>query len=119
MEKKLPKELTFNTQEKLAVVKMIDYVILADSKVAHAEMDLLTELMQHMSFDSFFVGRARNLNKDLALLIIKNMSIEKKKALANLLEEAAKVDGFVHEKEISFIIAILNHMGISKPTHLS
>ena len=58
--------MNYTKEEKLAVVKMVDYVILADSKVAPAEMQFLTQLMDRFTFDSFFIGQARNLNKDLA-----------------------------------------------------
>ncbi|MGJ8715958.1 MAG: hypothetical protein ACSHXG_12700 [Maribacter stanieri] len=104
----------FTKEEKLAVVKMVDYVILADSKVAPAEMRFLTQLMERFTFDSFFVGQARNLDKDKAFNIIKLMSLPKKKELAKLLDDVAISDGYVHEKELIKISEALSHMGIEK-----
>ena len=106
--------MEFTRGEKLALVKMVDYVILADSKVDPSEMDLLTQLMDRFSFDAFLIGQARNLKKIEALKILAKMSLEKKKILANLLEEVAISDGFVHEKEVLKIMEALDHMGISR-----
>ena len=106
--------MNYTKEEKLAVVKMVDYVILADSKVAPAEMQFLTQLMDRFTFDSLFIGQARNLNKDLAYKILSTMSLPKKKALAQLLDEVALSDGFVHEKEILKISEALGHMEIEK-----
>jgi uncharacterized tellurite resistance protein B-like protein len=104
--------IDFTKEEKLAVVKMVDYVILADSKVDPAEMRYLTQLMDRFTFDSFFVGQARNLNKDKAFKILNLMSLPKKKEVAKLLDEVAISDGFVHDKELLKIAEALGHMEI-------
>ncbi|WP_282117752.1 TerB family tellurite resistance protein [Maribacter aquivivus] len=104
----------FTKEEKLALVKMVDYVILADSKVDPAEMRYLTQLMDRFTFDSFFVGQARNLNKDEAFKILSLMSLPKKKEVAKLLNEVAISDGFLHDKELVKIAEALGHMEIKK-----
>ncbi|WP_282049012.1 TerB family tellurite resistance protein [Maribacter aquivivus] len=104
----------FTKEEKLALVKMVDYVILADSKVDPAEMRYLTQLMDRFTFDSFFVGQARNLNKDKAFKILSLMSLPKKKEVAKLLNEVAISDGFLHDKELVKIAEALGHMEIKK-----
>ncbi|SHJ69035.1 hypothetical protein SAMN04488007_1115 [Maribacter aquivivus] len=104
----------FTKEEKLALVKMVDYVILADSKVDPAEMRYLTQLMDRFTFDSFFVGQARNLNKDKAFNILSLMSLPKKKEVAKLLNEVAISDGFLHDKELVKIAEALGHMEIKK-----
>ncbi|MDO6470763.1 hypothetical protein [Maribacter sp. 1_MG-2023] len=106
--------IDFTKEEKLAVVKMVDYVILADSKVDPAEMRYLTQLMDRFTFDSFFVGQARNLNKDKAFQILSQMTLPKKKEVAKLLDEVAISDGFVHDKELIKITEALGHMNIEK-----
>ncbi|WP_405379877.1 hypothetical protein [Maribacter sp. LLG6340-A2] len=108
--------MTFTREEKLALVKMVDYVILADSKVDPAEMKLLTELMHRFHFDAFFIGQSRNLNKEEAYKILGGMPLHKKQILAQLLDQVAIADGYVHEKEIIKIIETLNHMGIERST---
>jgi len=106
--------IEYTKEEKLAVVKMVDYVILADSKVDPAEMRYLTQLMDRFSFDSFFIGQARNLNKEKAFKILGLMSLPKKRELAKLLDEVAISDGFVHDKELLKIAEALGHMEIKK-----
>lgn len=46
--------MEFANEEKLALVKMADYVILANNKVAPEEMTLLTLLVDRFNFDSFY-----------------------------------------------------------------
>lgn len=106
--------IEYTKEEKLAVVKMVDYVILADSKVDPAEMRYLTQLMDRFAFDSFFIGQARNLNKEKAFKILSLMSLPKKRELAKLLDEVAISDGFVHDKELLKITEALGHMEIKK-----
>ncbi|TLP76962.1 hypothetical protein [Maribacter sp. ACAM166] len=106
--------MEFTQKEKLALVKMVDYVILADSKVDPGEMNLLIQLMERFSFDSFFIGQARNLSKANAYKILGLMPMDKKKTLAKLLDEVAISDGFIHEKEIIKIIETLDYMGIER-----
>lgn len=91
---------------------MVDYVILADSKVDPAEMKLLTELMQRFNFDSFFIGHARNLDKATAFKTLRLMPVNKKRIVIELLDEVAISDGFVHEKEIIKITEALQQMGM-------
>lgn len=107
----------FAIEEKLALVKMVDYVILADSKVAPEEMTLLILLMERFRFDSVFIGKARNLNRAKAFEILSQMPWAKKKILAVLLEEVAISDGFIHEKEIILILEALDYMGMEKGLH--
>jgi len=109
--------MEFTREEKLALVKMVDYVILADSKVDPAEMKLLTQLMERFNFDSFFIGQARNLNKDMAFKTLSLMPMDKKKILGKLLDEVAISDGYIHEKEIVKIMETLDHMGIERELH--
>ena len=104
--------MEFTEKEKLAMVKMIDYVILADSQVAPGEMNLLTQLMERFNFDTFFIGKARDLKKTEALEILGKMELEKKKVVAKLLDEVAISDGFLHEKEVNLIMETLQHIGM-------
>jgi uncharacterized tellurite resistance protein B-like protein len=106
--------MEFTKKEKMSMVKMIDYVILADSKVAPGEMNLLTQLMERFNFDTFFIGQARNLKKVKALEILGKMELEKKKVVAKVLDEVAISDGFLHEKEINLIMETLQQIGVDK-----
>ena len=106
--------MEFTRKEKLAILKMVDYVILADSKVDPAEMNFLIRLMDRFDFNSLFVGQARNLNKVEAYNVIRLMPLYKKKRLVELLDEVAHSDGFLHEKEIIKITEVLDQMKIDR-----
>lgn len=106
--------LVFTIAEKLALVNAINSVIVADSLIHKAELAILNQLMHRIDFDSNFILQARNLTDEQRLLIVKDMSEEKKKALAEILDEVANSDGFVHEKEMELILGICTAMGICK-----
>lgn len=104
--------LVFTIAEKLALVNAINSVIVADKLIHKAELAILNQLMQRIDFDTNFIVQARNITDEQRLLIVKGMSEDKKKALAEILDEVAKADGFVHEKEMELILGICAAMGI-------
>ena len=107
----------FSLAEKLAIVQAIDSVILADGTVHKGEINVLSKLMYRIDFDSNFIVQARNISDEQRSSIVKGMSEDKKKALAEILDEVAKADGFVHKKEIALILDICAAMGICMKVH--
>ncbi len=104
--------ISFSLAEKLAVVQALDALILADGKVHNEEINTLSDLMYRIDFDSNFIVQARNISSEQCALILKAMPKHKKKALAEILEELAISDGFVHEKEADLISNILANLGM-------
>lgn len=104
--------MEFNLAEKLAIVKMIDSVIYADGVVHKGEINEVSLLMKRIDFDSSFIHFARNIESSQGLVILKDMTDEKKKALARILEDVAKSDGFVHEKEAELLTNIFSAIGV-------
>lgn len=102
----------FSLAEKLAIVKMIHAVIIADEKIHQGEMTALSQLMKHMDFDSNFIMQASSIPLEQGKQIICSMDDGKKEALKTILEDMAKADGFVHEKELKFILNICSSIGI-------
>jgi len=80
----------FSLAEKLAIVQALD------------------------SFDSNFIVQARIVPKNQGLSILKEMTVEKKKALAIILDEVANSDGHFHEKEMELILNIFTATDIYK-----
>ena len=101
----------FSLAEKLAVVQSIHSVILADEIVHNGEIKALGILMNRLDFDSNFILQARNLPEDQNMKTLNNMSVEKKKYLSTILDEIAKSDGFIHDKEIKLIKDIFKTIG--------
>ncbi|NHF60607.1 TerB family tellurite resistance protein [Flavobacteriaceae bacterium TP-CH-4] len=106
--------MKFDLAEKLAIVKVIDSIIIADEVVHNGEINALSRLMLEIGFDSNFIADARNIDTAQGMQILIAMPEAKKKALAAILEDVAKSDGFVHEKEQALMTSILTDMGIGQ-----
>ncbi len=104
--------MEFNLAEKLAIVKAIDEVILADGVVNSGEIKVLLQLMPILKFDRALIEEARNIDAEEGLSILSAMSPSKKKTLAIILEEIANADGKVDEAEINLVLKIFSRVGI-------
>ena len=104
--------MEFNLAEKLAIVKDIDRVILADKKVENGEMVYLGQLMKLLEFDSEFVEEARRFNVHQANGILENMSEAKKHSLAIMLHEMAYADGEMDREELKLLFNVFEDVGI-------
>ncbi|EAR02476.1 hypothetical protein [Maribacter sp. HTCC2170] len=104
--------MEFNLAEKLAIVRVLESVIIADGIVHKNELNTLSDLMKRLDFDSNFLVQARAVATNQAILILNEMPDDKKKALASILDEMAMSDGFLHEKEVEVIIKTCTGMGI-------
>ena len=107
--------MTFNLAEKLGIVKMIDSVIHADGIIHEGEVSFMGDIMKIMDFDSNFILQARNIVSSQSLILLSNMSNEKKIALAAMLEEVALSDGFKHKKELELLLKIFAVIGVDPP----
>jgi len=102
----------FSIAEKLAVVQALDSVILADGTVHNGEINMMSRLMRELDFDSGFLVHARNLSLEQCSPVLDKMSKQKKLILADILDNMAKSDGFVHSKETEIISSICTLMKI-------
>ena len=106
--------MKFTLKEKLAIVKAIDSMILADDIIHNGEINAFSELMDRIDFDSNFLVAARGINEEQGSQILHEMPDQKKKSLAVILEDVAKSDGFFHEKEKALLLNIFTAMGINR-----
>lgn len=104
--------MEFNLAEKLAIVKAIDNVILADEKIAKGELVYLGQLMKLLKFDSEFVEEARKFNVKQAGVILEGLSQPKKHSLAIMLHEMAYADGDMDPEEIKVLFSLFEKAGI-------
>ncbi|PIB29328.1 hypothetical protein BFP77_06590 [Maribacter sp. 4U21] len=95
--------MEFNLAEKLAIVKMIYSMVYADGVVHKGEINEVSKLMNVIDFDSNHIQFAQNIEKQQSVAILQEMTQEKKIALTRILEDIAKADGFVHEKETELL----------------
>ncbi|WP_299798099.1 TerB family tellurite resistance protein [uncultured Maribacter sp.] len=106
--------MEFEIPEKLAMVHLIDSVIVADGEVHNGEINALTKLMTIIDFDSNFLIQARSIDIEQSVNILKGMSEDKKSKLAQILEDVAISDGYIHEKESDVIRHVFSEIGLSK-----
>ena len=96
--------MQFSHQEKMAIIKMAYSVILADGKVHPREVAAIHKLKFQIGFDTDFISHAQNMVNESALVILFKMTFDKKKILAEILDQIAISDGHLHEKEVNLII---------------
>ena len=104
--------MEFNLAEKLALVKMIYSMVLADGIVHEGEINEVSKLMTIIDFDSNHIQFAQSIEKEQSIAIIQKMTEEKKKALTAILEGIAKSDGFIHEKETELLNSIFTYLEV-------
>lgn len=102
----------FTLLEKLGILKAIDQVIMADDKIYEGEAIFIAQLSNVVGFSADLFKKARGIDFEEAMDILVSMSIEKKEALAIMLNEAANADGKVVEDERKTIYQIFARIGI-------
>jgi hypothetical protein len=102
----------FNLLEKLGILKAIDLVIMADENIYEGEAIFVAQLSNVVGFSADLFKKARGIDFEEAKDILGAMSLEKKEALAIMLNEAANSDGKVGEDELKIIYRIFARIGI-------
>ena len=104
--------MEFNLAEKLAIIKAIDEVIVADGRVDRKEISFLNKILVILKFDIDLVEEARDIDAKEAISILASMPNSKKHAMKVILNETAFADGVISEEEVSLISRILAAAGI-------
>lgn len=104
--------MEFNLAEKLAIIKALDEVILADGHVKTGEVRIINKLASVLGFSMELMEEARRVDARECMSILKAMPFGKKHALTVLLSEVANADGSVDERELKLISGILEAAGI-------
>ena len=104
--------MDFNLAEKLAIVKAIDQVILADGHIEEEEILYLKQVMNVLEIDMTFVQEARKFNTIQARVILQKMSNHKKSLLLIMLREMANADDNIDKEEMKLIDSIFANSGV-------
>ena len=107
-----PGTVEFNQTEKLGVLKAINQVLRVDDRIYEGESFFISQLSKVVGFDRKLFEKARDMNLDEAIEILRKMSEDKKEALAVMLNEAANADGKVQEEELRTIHDIFSRAGV-------
>ena len=103
--------MEYNLAEKLAIIKAIEEVILADGQIENSELDFMSLLMQILRFDKALIKESRDITNKEYRSILKEMPNNKKHALTVLLNEMGSADGKLNKKERKLIDKILKKAG--------
>lgn len=104
--------MEFSLAEKLAVIRAIEDVIVADRRVDGREVSFMKQLSYFLNFDMSLIGEARKLNRQEGMLILSGMAANKKQSLGLILKEMAGADGRVNDDELTIIYGIFADAGI-------
>jgi len=83
-----------------------------DDRIYEGESFFISQLSKVVDFDRKLFDKAREMKLDDAIQILREMSEEKKEALAVMLNEAANADGKVQEDELRTIYDIFSRAGV-------
>lgn len=103
--------MDFTYLEKLAVLKAIDEVMMADNQVDIGEAVYLTQILEIFKLEINILTEARKMKSSIATNILQDMNAEKKAMLYVMMREMADADGETDMKELEVILSILQISG--------
>jgi len=102
----------FTLIQKLAILKGLDAVMMADGKVEPGEEDFLKEVLMEMELEPFMVDEARKVSVGESIEILKRMSPEKKRLFAEMMHRMIIADNKVDEREVNLLISLFQEASI-------
>ena len=102
----------FTLTQKLAILKGLDAVMMADGKVEPGEEDFLKEVLMEMELEPFMVDEARKVSVGESIEILKRMSPEKKRLFAEMMHRMIIADNKVDEREVNLLITLFREARI-------
>ena len=94
----------FTLIQKLAILKSLDAVMMADGKASPEEKVFLEKVLKEMELQPFMVDEARKVSVDDSLEILKRMSQEKKQLFAGMMNDMIHADRKIDEREVNLLI---------------
>lgn len=106
--------MQFTQNEKLAVASTVIQIIKADNLLHMGEIGFMEQLKKQIGIDIPIVEAAEDLDRDTALITLHQMTYQKKKALVQIVREAALSDDFLHENEMNLILQTFVNIGLGE-----
>lgn len=94
---------SFTTIEKYAIIKVLSHIMKADGIIHPKEEEYMDQIYSEFSITIKDIENISNIDDIQTRLIISRMSEDNKTRAQSLFDGMAKVDGFVHPKEIDII----------------
>ena len=98
--------MSFTTNEKLAMIQLLDLLITSDEKTMQAENNFMELVMKDLDIEYSSLEEIRKRDVNLSLEIVRRMTSENKEGFRRLAVNMAKVDGEFHIREKAFISLI-------------
>lgn len=92
--------------QKMAVVKSIHNIIMADGKIADEEKLLMGNVINHLEVDKQTLIKALSMPDDVMAVMIRNMNDAEKDVIVNLWKITCAIDNEVDLKEINIIASM-------------
>lgn len=105
--------MNYSLLEKLAIVKALDEMILADEVDDPKERAYLSDTAEKLEINAEFIAESRYLKNTECFDILRRMTPDKKTEFEAMLRGMAEADGKVESSEVNMLISILDQIGMN------
>jgi uncharacterized tellurite resistance protein B-like protein len=106
--------MKYTLLEKLAIVKVLDEMILADKIEDPKEREYLNNVATELQITPEFTIESRQLRNAECLDILRRMEPEKKDKFTQMLREITEADGHADPAEVNMMIGIFESLGLNE-----
>lgn len=106
--------MKYTLLEKLAIVKVLDEMILADKIEDPKEREYLNNVATELQITPEFTIESRQLRNTECLDILRRMEPEKKDQFTQMLREITEADGHTDPSEVNMMIGIFESLGLNE-----
>lgn len=103
-----------NFDAKLAALKVLDEILLADGKVNDNEVALMNEILLSFELPNDTLSKVKEIQLLPALCILKGLSYEQKNYVASLMGKMIIVDRDINYNEVCLYNSVCDYCGISE-----
>lgn len=96
--------MEFSSEEKLALIRVLEKIAKADHEISQEEMEYFLKVASYLDLDANSVYRSKELNLGDAGHILAGMDDEKKMVIRTTLIEMAVADGAIDINELKVLM---------------
>ncbi len=104
-----------NNEQKIAVMRVLLDIIYADGRVDIRETAYYSDLLNELHLSSEFEELIQRKSSLIALLDIKNFTLEQKEYFAAMMDKMIKVDQDINVNEVAIYDVVIEFCGIPIP----
>lgn len=107
-----------NYDAKIATLKVLDEILLADGKVNDNEVALMNEILLSFELPNDTLSKVKEIQLLPSLCILKELSDEQKSYVASLLGKMIIVDRDINYNEVCLYNSVCDYCGITEPFNI-